>query len=342
MLHVRITCPAERTDDLVDTVSGSDGTASTTVVRGAVVSDGSGASDVVETDVAREGADHLLALLKRGGAYDRGTVTVVELDMAGGTAVTRAQEDAPGEGVDAVVWSELVETTDSDATLSSTYLVFFLVATLIASIGLMSDSQVLIVGAMVLGPDFTAIAALAVSLVDRDARRALRSGRTVVVGFAVAIAVTAGAVALLHLLGQVPPDYLDGRRPLTLFITSPNGFAVATALLAGVAGTVSLTASKSSSLVGVFISVTTVPAAAEIATAGVTGQGAKAGAAAVMLGINVLAIVVAAVLTLLVQRLLWARLEAQRGEAHPAATSADPSGDHSGEGAGRSHRGRRG
>lgn len=326
MLHVRVTCPAGATDDLVTTIAGADGTASITVVRGAVVDDGSGVSDVVEVDVVRGGADRLLTLLERGGAHDQGSVSVAELGMADGRAIARAHEEAPGQGVDAVVWSQLVETTDSDSVLSSTYLVFLVVATLIAAVGLLTDSQVLIVGAMVLGPDFTATAALAVSVVDRDARRALRSGRTVVVGFALAIAATAGAVALLQALGQVPGGYLDGERPLTLFITTPNGFSVAVALLAGVAGTVSLTAAKSSSLVGVFISVTTVPAAAEIAAAAVTGQDGKAGAAAAMLGINVAAIVVAATATLLVQRAVWARLEARRGESHPQETSADTVG----------------
>ena len=195
---------------------------------------------------------------------------------------------------------------------------------LIAAVGLLIDSQVLIVGAMVLGPEFTALAAVAVSAVDRDGRHALAALRTLVVGYAAAAALTAAVVAALHALGVVPQAYLEGRRPLTAFITSPGLFAVLVALLAGAAGTVSLTASKSSTLVGVFISVTTVPALAEAAAAAVTGQGAKALAAAEVLGQNPAAIVVAAVVTLLVQRALWAHLQARHGEVDPRVTSEEP------------------
>lgn len=131
-------------------------------------------------------------------------------------------------------------------------------------------------------------------------------------------------MAALHATGLVPQAYLDGRRPLTAFIISPGVFAVLVALLAGVAGTVSLTASKSSTLVGVFISVTTVPALAETAAAAVTGQGGKAVAAAAVLGQNVAAVVAASLVTLLVRRALWARLQARQGEVDARVTSEEP------------------
>jgi uncharacterized hydrophobic protein (TIGR00271 family) len=108
-------------------------------------------------------------------------------------------------------------------------------------------------------------------------------------------------VALLRAAGQVPEAYLQGHRPATAFVSSPDVFSVVVALLAGVAGTLSLTAAKASSLVGVFISVTTVPAAAEIAAGLVTGQESAARGAAVQLAVNLVCIVVAAVLTLRLQ-----------------------------------------
>jgi len=80
--------------------------------------------------------------------------------------------------------------------------------------------------------------------------------RALTVGFALAIVMTAGGVALLHALGQVPEDYLGARRPLTSFVSRPDVFSVVVALLAGIAGTVSLTSARSRTLVGVFISVT--------------------------------------------------------------------------------------
>jgi hypothetical protein len=60
----------------------------------------------------------------------------------------------------------------------------------------------------------------------------------------------------------------------------------------------SLTSSKSAALVGVFISVTTVPAAGNAAVAGVLGDWHETWLSAAQLGINLVGIVLAGVLTL--------------------------------------------
>ena len=58
-------------------------------------------------------------------------------------------------------------------------------------------------------------------------------------------------------------------RPLTEFISNPNFFSFFVAYLAGTAGVLSLTSAKSGALIGVLISVTTIPAIANkgVATA---------------------------------------------------------------------------
>ena len=69
----------------------------------------------------------------------------------------------------------------------------------------------------------------------------------------------------------------------------------------------SLTSAKSGALIGVLISVTTIPAAANIGgRGGLRGLG-EAGGAAAQLGINLAAIVLAGVLTLFVQRRFYVR-----------------------------------
>ena len=80
----------------------------------------------------------------------------------------------------------------------------------------------------------------------------------------------------------------------------------------------SLTSKKSGSLVGVLISVTTVPAAANVAVAGAYGVWDEAGGSAIQLIINVCAIVLAGLLTLAVQQLGWWNL-ARRSRRRPAA-----------------------
>ena len=72
--------------------------------------------------------------------------------------------------------------------------------------------------------------------------------------------------------------------------------------MAGVAGILSLTNAKSGALIGVLISVTTIPAASNIGVAAAYGDWDEAGGAAAQLAINLTSIVLAGVLTLFVQR----------------------------------------
>jgi uncharacterized hydrophobic protein (TIGR00271 family) len=299
VLHLRIVCPSGSTEAVLAMFGDHSGATNVVHHRGVSLEP---AGDLVEVDIAREAADDLLDRLRRLQIEQVGTVSVLTVDTALGIRVEEVEREAPGAGVDAVVWDELTELTGQQSALSATFLVFLVIATLIAGVGLLTDSTVLIVGAMVLGPEFGPLAAAAVAVVQRRGRDALWSLRTLLVGFPLAIAVTALGVTLLRLAGEVPPAYLAGHRPLTSFVSSPDVFSVVVALLAGIAGTVSLTSATSTALVGVFISVTTVPAAAEIAAASVTGQGRLAAGAAVQLGVNLGCILIAAVSTLLVQR----------------------------------------
>ncbi len=239
-------------------------------------------------------------------------MTISEVDAAFGDPVEAAERDAPGAGVDAVVWQEISQRTAADATLSATFLVFLIAATLICAVGLLTDSSVLIVGGMVLGPEFGPLAAVAVALVQRRWRAAGRSITALLIGFPLSVAVTAAAVGLLKVTVGLPAGYVAGHRTLTSFIAHPDVFSVVTALIAGAAGMVSLTASKSGALVGVFISVTTIPAAANIGTALVSDHPEEAAGAAIQLIVNVVCILIAATTTLLVQRWALRRRSARR------------------------------
>lgn len=311
VLHLRILCPDHRTDAVVDTLCAEPGVAGVVLVRGAGVAP---VADLVQADVAREAADDLLTRLKDLGLYADGAISLQTVDFALGAAPERAKRDAPGEESDAVVWEQLSAATGEESTRGWSFLLFLTIATLIAAVGLLIDSQVLIVGAMVLGPEFGPLAGIAVAAVQFDRHKMWLSSRVLLVGFPVAIAATAVAVALLNVAGQIPEGYLTGERPMTSFVARPDVFSVIVAMLAGIAGTLSLTASKSSTLVGVFISVTTVPAAAEIGATLVTGQRSAALGATAQLAVNLLCIVLAAVGTLHVQRAVWAAIARRQHE----------------------------
>ena len=90
-------------------------------------------------------------------------------------------------------------------------------------------------------------------------------------------------------------------RILTSFVSKPDAFAVVVAVLAGVVGMLSLTEGRSGALIGVLVSVTTIPAIGNIGAAAAYGQWPDAGGAAVQLIVNITALVVAGCLTLIVQ-----------------------------------------
>ena len=141
------------------------------------------------------------------------------------------------------------------------------IATLIAAVGILTDSVVLIIGAMVVGPEFGPLAGICVAVVERRMGLARRSLTALGVGFFTAIAVTLGATLVVPSLDLAPDALGAVSHPTTLFISEPSAFSVIVALLAGVAGVLSLTTAKSGALIGVLISVTTIPAAANVGVA---------------------------------------------------------------------------
>ncbi|MGY1706730.1 DUF389 domain-containing protein [Geodermatophilus sp. SYSU D00697] len=305
LLHLRITVPADRTGDVLSLLSQCPGTAHLAVFPGAAQAP---AGDLVMADVARESADALLRDLRDLGVDRDGGITMEAVDAAVSRAAERAEERAPGDGADAVVWEQVVRTTDADSSLSASYLAFLTIATLLAAAAIINDSAILVIGAMVLGPEFAPLAALAVAVVHGRRSIARRAAVALAVGFAVAIAVTALTVLTGRWLGWFGTEVLSAERPATGFITAPDRWSVVVAVLAGVAGVLSLTSAKSGALVGVFISVTTVPAAADMAIALALGGGDEFLRAATQLGINLAGILVAALVTLSVQRAVWHRL----------------------------------
>ena len=78
-------------------------------------------------------------------------------------------------------------------------------------------------------------------------------------------------------------------------------------MLAGVAGTLSLTAGRTAVLVGVFISVTTVPAAGNLALALALADPSELRGSAAQLVINLAGMIAAGTLVLVLQRWIWAR-----------------------------------
>jgi uncharacterized hydrophobic protein (TIGR00271 family) len=304
MLHLRLITPAETTDEVVRLIENTVGTAHLVVLPGAARDP---AGDVVMCDVAREAGDGLLTSL-RGLDLDRtGSIAMETIDLSLSRRADKAEAEAPGEGADAVLWEGLADATHEESTLSVTYVAFITLATMIAACGVVLDNAILIVGAMAVGPEFGPLAGICTALVQRHPRLAWRSVVALLVGFAAAMALTSAFSLFMDAVGLFSKSQLEADRPNTGFIYAPDWFSFVVAVLAGIAGTLSLTSAKSGALVGVAISVTTVPAAANAAVALVYSDTNQTVRSSEQLLLNLLGIVLAGTLTLLTQKYVWKR-----------------------------------
>ncbi|WP_378731738.1 DUF389 domain-containing protein [Nocardia brasiliensis] len=294
MLHLRMISPPELTDKVLAVLAANPGATHVTLARGVALEP---AGDLIQADVAREAGNEVLAELTDLGICKTGGITLGPVETVLSEAADRAVEAAPGDPSDAVVWEELVAQTHEESTLNSTFLAFLTIACLLAAVGVATDSPVTIVGAMVVGPEFGPLAAFAVGMVRRDFRLARRSAIALAIGFPVAMLVTLAATLAWEQFGWIT---LSGVESVTNvdFIYQVGPFSLVVALLAGAAGMLSLVTAKSAALVGVFISVTTVPAAGFAVVAATLGEWHVAFMSAGQLAVNLAGIVTAGVIVL--------------------------------------------
>ncbi|MFJ4779724.1 DUF389 domain-containing protein [Streptomyces sp. NPDC088762] len=302
MLHLRMITPPHLTDQVVSLIDQTVGTTHLVVLTGAARNP---EGDVVLCDVAREAAGELLQEMRTLGIDQSGSIAVENIDLSISKRADEAEEEAPGEAADAVIWEQLSESTHEESTLTITYSAFMIVATMIAACGVALDNAILIVGAMAVGPEFGPLAGICTGLVQRAPKLAARSLIALIVGFASAIVATTVFSLVMDAIGQFHEGMLEAPRPNTSFIWQPDPFSFVVALLAGVAGMLSLTSAKAGALVGVAISVTTVPAGANAAVALSYGDFAQMWGSAVQLMLNLGGIILAGTLTLVAWKLLW-------------------------------------
>ena len=306
MLHLRVIAPTELREQVIDLLTANPGVAHIVFHREAALDP---RGDEITADIARESANDIVGGLKALGVKERGAITLDVVDTVLSTRAYRAEDEAEGDPADAVVWDELAARTREESTLNVTYLMFLCLACLIAAVGVVNDSPVTVVGAMVVGPEFGPLAALAVALVRRRMSLARRAGAALLVGFPVAMLVTALGVLAGEAVGWIEVTSTKELQEVDfIFQVGPLSFVVA--LFAGAAGMLSLVSAKSAALVGVFMSVTTVPAAGFAVVAATVGDWDVAAQSAAQLAVNLTGIVLAGVLV------LWVRGLADRRHWH--------------------------
>ncbi|MEU6579805.1 DUF389 domain-containing protein [Nocardia sp. NPDC046763] len=311
MLHLRILSPTAMTGEVLEVLETDDAVTGLVAFRGVALRP---PGDLITAQIAREAANDLVQKLRDMRVHQEGSIEIEQV----GTWLSRSGFEAevrmPGSSADAVVWAEVAQRAYDDTELNWTYLSFLTLATVIAGIAIITDSQILTVGAMVLGPEFGPIAALGVALVRRRFVLLRLALRTLVIGFVTAIGITILLALVARALGWLTLAQVTGPRPATGFIYTPDKWSFIIAVVAGAAGVLSITSAKSVGLAGVFISVTTVPAAGNIALGVAVADGGTVWGSTAQLLVNIAGMAFAGWLTLALQQQLWSRVSVRRAK----------------------------
>jgi uncharacterized hydrophobic protein (TIGR00271 family) len=299
VIHLRIVAPEEVAHRALEVLDASPAVLNIVHLHGVARKP---PGDMILCDIAREEASVIIGDLKELDIPRVGSISVENVDTAISEAAVAAEDAAPGLPSDAVVWEEVEQRTSENTELSISFVAFMVLAMQIGAVGILLDQPILIVGAMVVGPEFGPLAGLSVALVQRRGDLARRSLAALGVGFPAGIVMACLATLVFQAVGASPDDFVPSQHELTGFISKPDFFSFFVAFVAGTAGILSLTNAKSGALIGVLISVTTIPAASNIGVAAAYGDWHEAGGAAGQLAINLTSIVLAGVLTLFVQR----------------------------------------
>jgi uncharacterized hydrophobic protein (TIGR00271 family) len=294
--------PTELSDRIQELLLDDECVTNVTLHEGAVVQP---PGNLIECDVAREEADKLLRRLHRA-ELDRVGGVLVETPTATPFAEAhRLEALAPGHPDDAVIWESVEAQADAGAIATVSYLLFLVFAVMLAAIAVITDSSILVVGAMVVGPEFSAIAAASAGIVLLQWGLVFRSMRLLVLSFTFAVVVVTIAALLLRVVGWITPALVASPRPNTGFIWHPDKWSFVVALIAGATGALALAIQKTATMVGVFISVTTVPAAGNLALGlAVWDQGEILGSLT-QLGANVAGMLISGTTLLFVVRRWW-------------------------------------
>jgi uncharacterized hydrophobic protein (TIGR00271 family) len=324
VIHLRIVTPADRTERTLDLLEGSASVSNIVTLPGAARRP---RGDVLLADVAREDASVVISELRSLGIQTDGSIAIETIETQLSDHADRAIEHAKGAPADAVVWEEVESRTNEQVELSGVYLGFMILACLLAMVGIYQDSAILIVGAMVVGPEFGPLAGLCVALIHLRGRLALRSGVALAIGFPLAITAVYLATLLFKAVDLFDEEFSQEGHGLANLIAAPDFFTFFVAACAGAAGMLSLSTAKSGALIGVLISVTTIPAAANIGVAAAYQDWESWRGSIGQLAINLSSIVVAGTAVLYVQRLLYLRRK-ETAELRPrsrATTRSRPS-----------------
>jgi len=203
--------------------------------------------------------------------------------------------------------AELVQKLTESARIDSTHLITVVLATIVASIGLLRDNVAVIIGAMVIAPLLGPNMALALATTLGDGKLAVKAIRVSVFGALLALIIAVGVGVFAD---------IDPQSPEIMSRTVVSFSDIVLALASGCAGALAFTTGVSASLVGVMVAVALLPPLVVVGFLAGSLEWALAMNAALLFFANIISVNLAAVGTFLYKgirpRYWWETKRAQK------------------------------
>lgn len=253
-------------------------------------------AELVYVSIPDQEVEETLECLYRAGLDEDDHVMIVdvEADIFGRTG---AQGDGLGEHA-RIAAAELEGKTDDLLPDRHTFLTMMVLATIVATAGLLLDSAAVVVGSMVLAPLFGPAVSTSVGTVIDDAELFRRGVEFQVLGVATALVSATAFAWVVRTTYLVPAGVAITNTPQIVERLSPDVLSLIVAFAAGVAGVLSIATGAAMALVGVMIAAALLPPAATVGIGVVWGEPLVAAHSAMLLVVNVLAINFAGLVTL--------------------------------------------
>ncbi len=253
MIHVRLVSPPTVTPELVPVLASERAVFNLMVLPAAVRNpDG----DSIQFDLLQGRANEVIERVRATGIDQHGSISLDPVAASISAAATHTMVDQSRFDEFAPVWEEVDARIRSGGRFPPSWYLLLVIAGLIAAVGLLTNSQILIVGAMVVGPEYGAVVALAYASIRHKGPAVRRSAVALTVGFALAAVAPLFLALMTRAAGLEPRAFAIGLRPVSDLINTPGWFSVIVATLAGIVGVISLTEARTGTLIGVFTSLT--------------------------------------------------------------------------------------
>lgn len=255
---------------------------------------------IAQIPVPAGAVDPVLEMMYEAGLPESTLTIVTEAQRANvenAEELTDAFVDRP-KGDAGVSYPQLRERADDLKPETATYIAFAALSAIVAVGGLLLNSPIIIVGAMVIAPfaGSTLSASTGWVLGDRDMITDSATSQTI--GLVVAFVGAVLMSLLLKQTGFVPPSLVVSRIDQVGAFLTPNLLTLAIAIAAGIAGALALATDLPVSIAGVAVAAAIVPAAATAGIGVVWGEPIIVLGAIVLLLMNIVFINVASYLAL--------------------------------------------